>query len=209
MPKSLYFELATWSTINFTYTLPERARCCSSWSPDSREPEKVARLLKTIRAPPRPPHRVRGRGRQDRAQRRADADRIALDFLEAGLAAPATRAGFDARDPRARPSGSPRSQPHASPMRASSPTPSRRSSSPAARAACRPCARRLPRGTFGARRGRIGFSFRCVRPDARGAEAVRMTSPLRGGRNASDFRVGNATSPTRNASHFRPPHKGR
>src|SRR5476651_2619236 len=55
MPNSLYFELATWPTINFTYTF-QNERMLLELVAGSREPEKVARLLRVIRA--RLGHRV-------------------------------------------------------------------------------------------------------------------------------------------------------
>src|ERR1700744_371060 len=48
MPKALYFELATWATINFAYAW-RNEREAAELVADSRAPEKVARLLKTIK----------------------------------------------------------------------------------------------------------------------------------------------------------------
>ncbi len=93
MPKSLYFELATWSTINFAYTL-RNAREVAELAADSRAPEKIARLLKTIQN--RLGHRIAFAVEDAKiALSDNEATRIALDFLERGLAAPASRAGFD------------------------------------------------------------------------------------------------------------------
>jgi hypothetical chaperone protein len=47
MPRALYFELATWSTINFTYT-HRNEREVRALVADSREPEKTRRLLRTL-----------------------------------------------------------------------------------------------------------------------------------------------------------------
>jgi hypothetical chaperone protein len=94
MPKALYFELSTWSTINFTYTY-RNAREVAELLADSRAPEKVARLLKTLKN--RLGHRI-AFAVEDAKIALSDEDtvEIALPFLEASLAAPATRAGFDA-----------------------------------------------------------------------------------------------------------------
>ncbi len=48
MPKALYFELATWAMINFTYT-QRNAREVRDLVAGSCEPDKVRRLLTTIR----------------------------------------------------------------------------------------------------------------------------------------------------------------
>src|SRR5205085_2051818 len=48
MPKSIYFELATWSTINFAYGR-RNEREVKELVDDSRAAEKVARLLKTLK----------------------------------------------------------------------------------------------------------------------------------------------------------------
>jgi len=48
MPKSIYFELATWATINFAYG-HKSERKVRTLLAEACEPEKVARLLKTVR----------------------------------------------------------------------------------------------------------------------------------------------------------------
>ncbi len=48
MPNGLYFELATWSTINFTYTF-QNERMLLELVAGARAPDRVARLLKVIR----------------------------------------------------------------------------------------------------------------------------------------------------------------
>lgn len=48
MPASIYFELATWATINFTYTA-RNERELSGMVADSVAPEKTSRLLRTIK----------------------------------------------------------------------------------------------------------------------------------------------------------------
>jgi hypothetical chaperone protein len=93
MPKSLYYELSTWSTINFAYTW-RNAREVAELVADSRAPEKVSRLLKTLKR--RLGHRIAFAVEDAKiALSDHDAVEIALDFLEDGFAAPATRAGFD------------------------------------------------------------------------------------------------------------------
>jgi hypothetical chaperone protein len=93
MPKSLYFELATWSLINFAYTR-KNERDVADLLADSRSPEKVERLLKTLQR--RLGHRIAFAVEDTKiALSDNDATQIALAFIEAGLDAPATRAGFD------------------------------------------------------------------------------------------------------------------
>jgi hypothetical chaperone protein len=93
MPKATYFELATWATINFAYNYrTERevrevlSRAC--------EPEKVARLLKTIRR--HLGHRI-AFAVEDAKIALSDVEDtpIPLDFIEPALAAAASRRGFD------------------------------------------------------------------------------------------------------------------
>ena len=95
MPKALYFELATWSTINFTYTYTYRnAREVAELVADSRAPEKISRLLKTLKR--RLGHRI-AFAVEDAKIALSDngAAEIDLSFLEEGLSARATRDGFD------------------------------------------------------------------------------------------------------------------
>lgn len=92
MPKALYFELATWPTINFTYT-HKNERELKMLVADSREPEKTRRLLKTIH------HRLGHRiafAVEDAKIALSDIEEapIALDFLESDLAVAATRRSF-------------------------------------------------------------------------------------------------------------------
>ena len=93
MPKSLYFELATWSLINFAYTR-RNEREVAELLADSRAPERVSRLLKTLKR--RLGHRI-AFAVEDAKIALSDSDvaGIALAFIETGLAAQATRAGFD------------------------------------------------------------------------------------------------------------------
>lgn len=93
MPNSLYFELATWSTINFTYTF-RNERMLLELVAGSREPEKVARLLKVIRA--RLGHRI-GFAVEDAKIALSDKTNVPLqmEFIETALEALATRRKFD------------------------------------------------------------------------------------------------------------------
>ncbi|HWA90829.1 MAG TPA: Hsp70 family protein [Rhizomicrobium sp.] len=93
MPKSLYYELATWSTINFAYSR-KNEREVAELAADSRAPERVKRLLTTLKR--RLGHRIAFAVEDAKiALSRSDATDIALGFLERDLHAPATRAGFD------------------------------------------------------------------------------------------------------------------
>ena len=93
MPNSLYFELATWSTINFAYTF-QNERMLIELTAGARAPEKVARLLKVVRE--RLGHRIAFAVEDAKiALSENDATAVPLDFIERGLAAEATRAGFD------------------------------------------------------------------------------------------------------------------
>ena len=92
MPMALYFELATWPTINFTYT-HKNEREFRALVADSREPEKTSRLLRTIH------HRLGHRiafAIEDAKIALSDCEQvsIALDFLERGLAIATTRERF-------------------------------------------------------------------------------------------------------------------
>ncbi len=93
MPKATYFELATWATINFAYTF-KTERETRELLADAREPQKVARLLKTIAK--HLGHRI-AFAVEDAKIALSDAERIAiaLAFLESGLEAPATQHGFE------------------------------------------------------------------------------------------------------------------
>jgi hypothetical chaperone protein len=93
MPKSLYFELATWSLINFANTR-KNEREVAELVTDSRSPERVSRLLKTLKR--RLGHRIAFTVEDAKiALSERNTTEIALAFLEAGLAAQATRASLD------------------------------------------------------------------------------------------------------------------
>ena len=93
MPRALYHELATWATINFTYT-HKNEREVRSLVADSRESEKTSRLLRTLRN--RLGHRI-AFAVEDAKIALSDSESVAIDlaFIERGLTADATRAGFD------------------------------------------------------------------------------------------------------------------
>ncbi|MEJ0044327.1 MAG: Hsp70 family protein [Rhizomicrobium sp.] len=93
MPNGLYYELSTWSTINFAYTY-QSERMLIELTAGAREPEKVARLLKVVRE--RLGHRIAFAVEDGKiALSEANAAALPLDFIERGLAAEATRHGFD------------------------------------------------------------------------------------------------------------------
>ena len=93
MPNSLYFELATWSTINFAYTF-QNDRMLVELIAGAREPEKVARLLTVIRR--RLGHRIAFVVEDGKiALSDTDATALPLGFIETDLSAEATRTGFD------------------------------------------------------------------------------------------------------------------
>ena len=93
MPNSLYYELSVWSTINFAYT-HQNDRMLIELIAGAREPEKVARLLKVIRN--RLGHRIAFAVEDGKiALSDAAATALPLGFIEPGLAADATRSGFD------------------------------------------------------------------------------------------------------------------
>jgi hypothetical chaperone protein len=93
MPRATYFELATWSTINFAYNY-RTERDTADLLKQSCEPEKVRRLLRTLRK--HLGHRI-AFAVEDAKIALSDAAEIALalEFLERGLAANATQEGFD------------------------------------------------------------------------------------------------------------------
>ena len=93
MPNALYYELATWATINFTYT-HKNTREVAELADNAREPEKVLRLLKVIRE--RLGHRI-AFAVEDAKIALSDRETaaIVLDFIESTLAAHATTHGFD------------------------------------------------------------------------------------------------------------------
>lgn len=93
MPNALYHELATWATINFAYTY-KNERALAEMVSLACEPEKVERLFNMVRR--RLGHRLALAVEDAKialsAEERAS---VSLAFLEAGLAAVATRADLD------------------------------------------------------------------------------------------------------------------
>ncbi|CAN5826205.1 Hsp70 family protein [soil metagenome] len=93
MPNAIYIELATWATTNFAYTY-RNERDMAELAAEAREPQKVARLLKVLRE--RLGHRLAFAVEEAKIALSADDHTaMALDFVEAGLTARATRAGFE------------------------------------------------------------------------------------------------------------------
>ncbi len=93
MPNALYYELATWSTINFAYTY-KNERDLAELALDAREPEKVGRFLRVIRE--RLGHRLASAAEEAKiALSGVDRAQVSLDFLEDGLVASTKRAGFE------------------------------------------------------------------------------------------------------------------
>jgi hypothetical chaperone protein len=93
MPRALYFELATWATINFTYTC-RNEREVRALVADSREPEKTRRLLGALQK--RHGHRI-AFSVEDAKIALSDRENVGIDlgFIEGGLMTDVTRAGFD------------------------------------------------------------------------------------------------------------------
>jgi hypothetical chaperone protein len=93
MPNALFHELATWATINFAYTY-KNERELAGLATNALEPEKVERLLAMVRR--RLGHRVAFAVEDAKIALSAASDAVVpLDFIEDGLAASATRAGFE------------------------------------------------------------------------------------------------------------------
>ena len=93
MPNALYHELATWATINFAYTY-KNEREVGALALEACEPEKVGRLQTVIGK--RLGHRVAFAVEDAKIALSAEHDAaVSLDFVEDGLLASATRAGFE------------------------------------------------------------------------------------------------------------------
>ncbi|MBV9330220.1 MAG: Hsp70 family protein [Alphaproteobacteria bacterium] len=93
VPAGMYFELATWATINFTYTL-KNERELKAVVADSREPGKTRRLQKAVHE--RLGHRIAFAVEEAKiGLSGSDQSPIPLAFLEPGLVLTATRTGFD------------------------------------------------------------------------------------------------------------------
>ena len=93
MPSSIFFNLATWHTINFAYTrqvLAEQKRLAM----DAAEPEKTARLLRLIDQ--RSGHWLANEVEQAKiALSAADSTALDLDRLDPGLQQSVSRSDFD------------------------------------------------------------------------------------------------------------------
>jgi hypothetical chaperone protein len=93
MPKAIYYDLATWATINFAYNF-KTEREVRELLAQSTEPDRVSRLLKTIRN--HLGHRIAFAVEDAKiALSETEYVTLPLDFLEAGLSAAATRDGFE------------------------------------------------------------------------------------------------------------------
>ncbi len=93
MPNAPYHELATWATINFAYTY-KNEREIAELAALACEPEKVDRLLSVVHR--RLGHRLAFAVEDAKiALSAADRAPLPLPFIEPGLAAMATRVGFD------------------------------------------------------------------------------------------------------------------
>ncbi|MGN6515757.1 MAG: Hsp70 family protein [Rhizomicrobium sp.] len=93
MPKAIYYELATWATINFAYNI-KTEREVRELLAVAVDPDRISRLLKTIRR--HLGHRIAFAVEDAKiALSEAERDTLPLEFLEAGLQANATRAGFE------------------------------------------------------------------------------------------------------------------
>ncbi len=93
MPAGVYFELATWATINFTYT-QRMEREIRELLKQSQEPQKIKRLQKTIHQ--RLGHRI-AFGIEDAkiALSNEKRTKLSLDFIEPGLQGEPTRVDFE------------------------------------------------------------------------------------------------------------------
>ncbi len=93
MPNALYHELATWATINFAYTFKNQ-RDVAALLAESCEPDKVRRLATVLDR--RLAHRVAFAVEDAKIALSAERETaVTLEFVEHGLAAAATRAGFE------------------------------------------------------------------------------------------------------------------
>ena len=93
MPNAIYYEIAAWPTINFAYTYRNERQLAELVSL-ACEPGKVERLLKVVRQ--RLGHRLAFAVEDAKiALSAGERAEVPLAFLEAGLAAAATRVDFD------------------------------------------------------------------------------------------------------------------
>lgn len=93
MPASIYFDLATWATINFTYAFKVESEVRELLA-RSQEPQKIQRLLKTIRQ--RLGHRIAFAIEDIKiALSRSERAKLMLEFIEPGLQNEITRRDFE------------------------------------------------------------------------------------------------------------------
>ena len=93
MPLAPYIALSTWATINFSYT-PRNERQVADLLAGAREPDRLGRLQQVIRH--RLGHRIAIAVEQGKvALSGTESFDIALDFIQTGLHAPATRKRFE------------------------------------------------------------------------------------------------------------------
>jgi len=93
MPGALYYELATWATINFAYT-QRNEREVAELVADSRAPDKTVRLLHTLRK--RLGHRIAFAVEDAKIALSEEMQTtIPLDFLERRLSAETSQTAFD------------------------------------------------------------------------------------------------------------------
>ena len=142
MPNALYYELATWATINFAYT-HKNERELAELLADACEPEKVGRLLKVVRQ--RLGHRLAFAVEDAKiALSAADTCRRVSCLPRRGPCRPGERASTSTGRSQPGPIGCTRRQAIASRRQASALPRSTRSFSRADQAACRPCGQRSP-----------------------------------------------------------------
>jgi len=93
MPASIYFDLATWATINFTYSFKVENEVRELLA-KSQEPKKTSRLLKTIQQ--RLGHRIAFAVEDIKmALSQSERAKLALEFIEAGLESEIARQDFE------------------------------------------------------------------------------------------------------------------
>lgn len=94
MPRAIYYELATWATINFAYNY-KTEREVSELLAQSCEPDRVGRLLKAIRR--HLGHRIAFTVEDAKiALSECETAALPLDFLEPGLMVETSQASFNA-----------------------------------------------------------------------------------------------------------------
>lgn len=93
VPASIYFDLATWATINFAYTFKSESEVRDLLT-RSQEPQKILRLLKTIQQ--RQGHRVAFAVEDTKiALSKREIAKLTLEFIEAELQRDIARPDFE------------------------------------------------------------------------------------------------------------------